>query len=51
MVTEDNDYDLKIIRILGGLCANTYTIVYLFDESFIHSCNYGNIHAYVNKNI
>jgi WD40 repeat protein len=51
LIKEDNDYDLKIISILGGLCAATYMFEYLFDEIFIHSCNHGDIHAYVNKNI
>ena len=51
MIKEDNDYDLKIISILGGVCANTYTFEYLFDEIFIHSCVNGHFFAYVNKNI
>ena len=37
MIKEDNDYDLKIISILGGVCTATYTFEYLFDEIFIHS--------------
>ena len=51
MIKEDNDYDLKIISILGGVWAATYTFEYLFDEIFIHSCVNGHFFAYVNKNI
>ena len=51
MIKEDNDYDLKIISILGGVCTATYTFEYLFDEIFIHSYVNGHFFAYVNKNI
>ena len=51
LIKEDNDYDLKIISILGGVCATTYTFEYLFDEIFIHSCVNGHFFAYLNKNI
>ena len=49
---EGENYNLKIINSeLGNLCADTFTFEYLFDEIFIHSCCWGDIHGYINPNI
>ena len=51
LIKEGNNYDLKIILILGQLCGETFTFAHLFDEVFLHSCVNGHFFAYLNPNI
>ena len=37
LIKVGDNYDMKIISILGNLRANTAVFEYLFDEIFIHS--------------
>ena len=51
LIKEGINYNMKVIGELGGLCADTFAFEYLFDEIFIHSCTWGDIHCYMNTKI